>query len=523
LWTSVAAGETADLKAGAAGDGTDTSSLVLGYGAMPGGLRAPAADTLPGGVFSVSLLGGYGQRSSLLTADHKMTRSIGDVAFAFAPTDMITLGLAFDGRFDKHEGVNPMGDDGYVGDPRFIARIGKALGKSMSVGGQLTILVPGKDAPSVAANAISVEARGLFTVAAGPGRLSFNAGFRLDNSAKSVVDENGDDNRMLLSAEDRVSLGVSDFNAALVGAYYQLPIGKKAYVGAEGAIDLFFGKDDFGNKAPGPIIQFGAVGGLHVNSNWRVFAFLQGAKVPGISAADATAGNIVLVPYAPTFTGGLALAATFGGKKAIGGGGGITKVDCAKEPTHASCKAVNVEIKTMLSGKVVDDTGAPVAGGKVTVRLKGRTGNATTDEKGEYVVKDIPIGKDVNGKKELDDLGAEVTVEVSGKKPKSVTLTLTDGPDNKAPVITLDPVLPPGQFKAVVRAAGSGTNIKGATVTLNDPANSNGTTDAEGNWSIDIQPGTYKATASAPGYKPQTLEVVVEQGGVIVKQFELTK
>jgi hypothetical protein len=81
---------------------------------MPGGLRAPSADTLPGGVFGVSLLGGYGFRNKLLTGDHKMTRGIGDVGLAFAPIDMLTLGLAFDGRFDKHSGVNPDGDDGYV-------------------------------------------------------------------------------------------------------------------------------------------------------------------------------------------------------------------------------------------------------------------------------------------------------------------------------------------------------------------------------------------------------------------------
>jgi hypothetical protein len=521
MWTSVAVAQPADVTAGTGSDSTDTTNLVLGYGAMPGGLRAPSADTLPAGVFGVSLIGGYGFRNTLLTADHKMTRGIGDVAFAFAPTDMITLGLAFDGRFDKHEGVNPMGDDGYVGDPRFIARIGKALNKKMSAGGQLTVLVPGKDAPSVATSAISVEARGLLSLAAGPGRLSLSAGFRLDNSAKSVVDEDGNDNRMLLSAEDRVSLGVSDFHAVIAGAYYQLPVGKKAYVGFEGALDLFFGSDDFGNDAPGPIIKFGALGGYHLNKQWRLFGFVQGAKVPGIGTAATTSGNIVLVPYAPVFTGGFGIAATFGGKRG-GGGGGAKIVDCAKFPSDPTCKPVSVDLMAGLSGKVVDDTGAPVAGGKVTVRLKGKTASATTDQNGEYVVKDIPIGKSINGKKELDDLGAEVTVEVSGKKPKSVTLTLAEGSDNKAPVITLDPVLPPGQFKAVVRAAGAGTNLKGATVKL-EPGGATGSTDAEGNWSVDIQPGTYKATASLPGYQDQTLEVIVEQSVVVVKQFELTK
>jgi hypothetical protein len=129
---------------------------------MPGGLRAPSAETLPAGAFGAAALGGYGFRNTLLSADHKLTRGIGDLALAFAPTDMITLAVSFDGRYDKHEGLAPQGDDGYVGDPHILARLGKSLG-SMRAGGQLGIWVPGRDAPSVAASAISFEARGLLS------------------------------------------------------------------------------------------------------------------------------------------------------------------------------------------------------------------------------------------------------------------------------------------------------------------------------------------------------------------------
>jgi hypothetical protein len=392
----------------------------------------------------------------------------------------------------------------------------------VKAGGQLTVLVPGKDAPSVAGSAISVEARGLLTIAAGPGAFSLSAGFRLDNSAKSVVDDNGDDNRTLLSAEDRVSLGVSDFNALVAGAYFHVPVGKKAYLGFEGSLDLFLGKDDQmpAHDAPSPILRLGAIGGYHLNDQWSLFGFMQASKGPKIGDAATTAGDIILVPYEPAFTAGVAVTAHFGGKK--GKGPGIGLKDCVKNPTDPMCKQVVVDLFAGLTGKVVDDTGAPVAGGKVTVRLKGKTGSANTDQNGEYVIKDIPIGKSVNGKKELDDLGAEITVDVQGKKPKVITLTLTEGPENtKAPVITLDAVLPPGQFKAVVRAAGAGTNLRNATVKVDGGAT--GSTDADGNWSVDIQPGTYKVTASAPGYNDQTLDVIVEQGVVVVKQFELVK
>lgn len=506
-----------------AGVGETAPPISLGYGAMPGGLRAPSAEGLPAGVFGVGLIGGFGLGSKVLSADHKFTRGIGDIAFAYAPIELLTLGLAFDGRFDKHKGVNPDGDDGYVGDPRLIARLSKKAGK-VSAGGQLTILIPGKDAPSVAASAISAELRGLLSLAAGPGMFSLSAGVRLDNSAKSVVDDNGDDNRMLLSAEDRISLGVSDYHAMVAGAYYKLPVGAKAFVGVEGSMDLFFGAhlpDGITAPAkPGPILRGALSGGIHLNKQWSAFAFVQFAKVDKVSEADVTAGNIALIPYEPAFTGGLAITAHFGGKGGGNGGGGVVANDCVSNPEK--CKPVSVTITADLSGSVVDDTGKPVAGARITVRLKNNTGKATTDEKGEWSVSAVPIGKNLNGKIDLDDTGAEVTVEVDGKKPKTTTLTLKEGKDNKVATITLDPVLPPGQFKAVIRAAGTGKPIAGVTVKL-EPGGASAVSDADGNISLDVQPGTYKATASGGGMKDQTLDVVIEQSAVVVKQFELTK
>lgn len=524
MWTSVVAAQPADVVADTGKPTDPAPDLALGYGAMPGGLRAPSAETLPAKMFGVSLIGGFGVRNTLLSADHKMSRGIGDVAFAFAPTDLITLGLAFDGRFDKHSGLDPKGDDGYVGDPRLIVRLGKRSGK-ITVGGQLAVLVPGKDAPSVATSAISVDGRGLLTLAAGPGKLSLNAGFRLDNSAKSVVDDHGDDDRLMLSAEDRVSLGVSDFNAIVAGAHYQLPAGAKGYIGFETSLDLFFGKYDGrtgqvgladipGTDAPGPILRIGANGGYHVNPQWTLYAFVQLAKVPGLSYGDVAAGNILLIPYEPVFTGGLALAAHFG--KAVTGGTGGGKITKNKIPD-----AITVIEYAEVSGLVTDDSGKPVAGAKVTVKLKNNTGTATTDEKGEYLVSKLPIGKTIDGKTALDDLGAEVTIDVGGKKPKVTTLTLVKGP-NKVATFTLDPVLPPGQFKAVVRAAGTGKPLQGITVKL-VPGGATATTDDQGNVSFDVQPGTYKATASGAGFQSQELEVVVEQSAVVVKQFELRR
>jgi hypothetical protein len=453
---------------------------------------------LPAGTFSISALGGYGFRNALLSDEHKLTRGMGDLAFGYAITDLLNVSLSFDGRYDKHSGVNPDGDEGYVGDPHLMVRFAKAFG-NIHAGAQLGVWVPGKDAPSVAANAISVDARGLLSIKAGPGIASLAAGFRFDNSAKSVDDPG------VLSVEDRVSLGVSEFHAALASVHYMLPMGR-AYLGFEGSTDVFVG-----SGAPGPILRAGVTAGINLSPQWALFLFTQLAKVPGIDADDAMNGVIALVPYEPAFTGGLGLGGRFGGSTRSNPRGPF-------EPNDP--RLIEVIEYAELSGTVLDDTGKPIVGAKVTVKLKNNTGSAATDDKGAFWLTKVPIGKTVEGKTTLDDTAAEIVVEVDGKKPKTTTLVLVRG-TNSVAAITLDPSLPPAHYKAVVRAANSGKALAGAIVRL-EPGGHTATTDADGLLSLDVPPGTYKVTASMTGYKDQTLETTIT-GGVVVDSFELRK
>jgi hypothetical protein len=174
-----------------------------------------------------------------------------------------------------------------------------------------------------------------------------------------------------------------------------------------------------------------------------------------------------------------------------------------------------------ISGDITDETGKPVVGANVTIKLKNNTGTAASDDKGHFVINKLPIGKTIDTKTTLDDTTAEVTISVEKKKPYTQTITLVKGP-NAVPKIALEPQLPPGELRAVLRAAGTGKPIPGATVKI-DPGGATATSDAEGNISLPLPPGQYKATASAPGFKEQTLDVSVPEGGVTTKNFELRK
>lgn len=508
---SKAAEASKDVAASTSEDAApaNASPARLGYGAMPGGLHVASAEILPPGTVSVFALSGYGYRKGLLSDDHKLNRAIGDLAFAYAPLANLMVGLSLDGRYDNHAGFTTASDtddkdDNYVGDPHVLVRFGMPIGRGkVALAGQLGVWLPGKDAPSVAASAISVDARALATIDAGFGVVAINGGFRLDNSKKSV------DRVASYTLEDRVSLGISDFHAALAGVALRIPAGKRAYVALEGSADVFVG-----SRAPGPLIRGGVQAGVSLSDAVAIVGFVEAAKVPEVdhAAVIMTPPELVQLPYEPLVTGGLGLQMRFGGPKRVA----TTQITRNETPVPVAV------IETAdVTGAVVDDSGKPVVGAKVTVKLKNNTGTAITDGKGSYTVAKLPIGKTVDNKTELDDTGAEISVEVDNKKPGSATLTLVKGP-NAVPRMTLEPMLPPGQLRAVIINIGNSRPVAGATVTI-EPGGITATSGPDGKFTVDLPPGHYKLTVTARGLAQQQLDVNIDPNGVAIKNIDMHK
>ena len=500
---------TASVDSGAAAPAPAPNVV---YGAMPGGLHAPSAETLDKGVAEVSLLSGFGYRKGLLGPNERFGRALGDIAVAYAPSDMLAFGLSLDGRYDRHYGGNPSPDDGYVGDPHLLARVAKAVGKN-HFGAQLGVWIPGKNAPSVAASAISFDIRALGTFAAGPAMLSISAGFRLDNSAKSV------DDVTKLSLQDRVSLGASNYNAVLAGAQLAIPAGK-AWIGLEASMEAYIGSPPTGQAdlAEGTmLLRGGAVAGVKLNDQWSAVAFLEGAKSPGILLTQVMNANIPIVPYEPVITGGLGLEARFGGPKK---GSDIVEKDCHKH-NPPDCAAVKVPLTADISGTVVDEADKPVVGAKVSVTLKNSQVPAVaTDEKGQYAFKSVPIGANVDNVPKLEETGIDVSVEVEGKKPGKGSIAQVAPGANTVPTIKLEPVLPPGQLKVLVRDLKSGKPVANATVAV-APGDKKFESGADGVGALDLQPGQYKITVTAKGFANQELDVTIDPNGVVFKNIDL--
>ncbi|CAN5568244.1 hypothetical protein BH11MYX1_BH11MYX1_40760 [soil metagenome] len=498
---------------------------AIGYGALPGGMHVPDAETLPRGAFQLITLDGYGYRKGALGPSETLGRALGSIAFAYGVHELFSIGLSFDGRYDRHKQPGLGTDDGYVGDPHLIGRFAKASGTTR-FGAQFGVWVPGKDAPSIAGSAISVDLRALASLPAGPGILSFEVGYRLDNSASSV------DHPELLSLADRVSLGVSDFNAVFGGAHLALPFGK-AWVGAEASIDAFLGdppSDGMGGVKVGHAaltdgkltFRGGLSGGYHITEMFSVLGFAEMAKSPYITMAQTLDNNIPLVPYEPVLTVGVGLSAQFGNSKTEAQFKG-----CAYTPE--GCPAVEAPIVADLSGTVTDDADKPVVGAKVALKLANVTVDpVATDGEGKYVFKGVRIGTQAESTKSkpaihrIDETNATISVEVDGKKPGTVTIAKLEEPSTTVPVIKLDPLLPPGQLRGVVHQLPSGKAIEKATVTV-APGNAKAETSADGTFTIDLAPGSYKITVKAPGFASQDLDVTIETNGVAIKNIDLHK
>ena len=235
--------------------------------------------------------------------------------------------------------------------------------------------------------------------------------------------------------------------------------------------------------------------------------------MPAIDPDDLAADDFALIAYEPMITGGVGLQGRFGGERARRSG------LAPHVQVNPERRDVAVIEYAELAGTVTDDAGQADRRRHGHGEAQGaHRAPASPTREGEYTITAVPIGKTVNGVTTLDDTGAEVSVAVANKKPGSTTLTLVKG-KNQLARIELAPLLPPGQLKVVVRAAATGKPLA-ATIQI-EPGGITATSGADGTLSIDLPPGTYKATATAPGHKPQTLDVTVDPNGVAIKNFEL--
>jgi len=455
---------------------------------MPGVIRVDSAEPLSQGI-AVSGSSSYGFTGAALGQGDSHHRGAVRLAGAYSVSGNLALALRFDGRYDKHK-LASGSDDGWVGDPRLFLRYRRTVGRQLSAGVQLGVWAPGSSAPSVEFSAISAEA--VFSLSwqavDSPLVVSANAGYRLDRSAASVSQAER------LSLSDRMSLGVSDYNAALfaVGASYDVgPIEALA----EWSLDLLHGSGAPG-FASSPMRV--AAGARHqLDNGWYLF----GTSEVRVSKVRESEVASLLLPFDPRVSVLAGLQFHFGGAK-----------KAPKAPTliagDGPIKQVPPELSTLgsISGHITSDGAAVSNISVLVIDSQGNEVTLETDGDGAFSSDSVQQGD------------ATIFVRAEGyEESETSTLILSEQTHVE---LKLDRTLPPGQLRGRLRSY-RGKGLSGRLTV--SPGDQSVDADADGNFELDLPPGDYEIKITVSKYKAQTRKIHIDENGVTIMNVDLRR
>lgn len=408
-------------------------------------------------------------------------RAFGGLAAAVQPLRFVSAALVLDGRFDVHRA----NDTTTVGEPRAIARAAQGVARSVAVGAQLDLLVPGAEFPSFRPGASRLDARALATIAP-PGTnfaLAFNVGYRRDGTTNVL----GAVERARIQSGDKLSLGLSDFDAVVLGAAASKRLASTgSEVIGEVGWDVLLGA-----RAPSAIespLRVGA-GARHHLAEGR----LQLEALVNVVLSERPAPG-VFAPIEPrlAFTFGLRWILPFD----------KPPPDATSKPPIAPTQKPADALAGTVQGHVKSETGEPIPSARVTA---GDDRSVETATDGSFEIKDVKPGRvQVTAKAAgYDDIAIDVDLEAKTIAPVEIVMKKT---------------IKPGQLRGLVRSFNGKPLV--ATVRI-EPIGTEVKTDTDGTFTIDVPPGAYEVSVSAPGHASQKRPVQVEENGVTVLNADL--
>ncbi len=433
---------------------------------------------------SLSLAGtvGFGLIEEQPTTTGSTTRLMGRLGVGVRATEWFAASLYLDGRYDSHPDDAMGPDDSMVGDPELRLRAGTALDSGMLLGAEVAIWVPGRDAPSIEFAATTLQLKALLGYRMDGLVLAANLGFRLDNSASSIDDAGQ------LRPGDRISLGVSDFNAIPIGlaAAYQ-----DNSFEVFGAVHLAVLLGDVAEFMNSPL---GADLGLRYALSDSFGLELRGEA--SFSSRPTQGPTDPLVRIDPRF-------AVFAGVRY---GLGFSEPPPIEDEEFVEEEPPPPQTGT-LTGVLRGEDDQPIPGATVTVKVGNVEKSATSDEQGNYEIADVPLGT------------GTLTVRAEGFDETTSQIKVEPGVNSQSD-IELTESTPSGQLRGLVRSfAGEGVPAK---ITVS-PGDISAETEQDGSFEIDIAPGSYEVTIEAKGYTSQTRSVSIDENGVTVLNVELRK
>jgi len=291
-----------------------------------------------------------------------------------------------------------------------------------------------------------------------------------------------------LSPGDRLALGLSEFDAVLLG------LGASAWAGqyqisGEVSSDVLVG-----SGAP-----------AFSQSPLRVAAGLRRPIVHGLSLELLAVGSLSakpdlsadapLVPNEPRFSIFAGIRYQF-----------LPHPPAPPPPPPPPAPPPPVPV-SRLEVTVTDDQGAPLTNPHVFISVGGERRELSCDPAGLCTLDDVKTGEVL------------LHIEAPEFEPSERTLTVQPGVPAKLE-LRLVAVPPPSQLRGIVRT------LDGKAVSAHvrvEPLGTEASIDQKGNFQLDLAPGGYDVVIEAAGYVTQRRHVQVEPKGVVILNAELVK
>jgi len=438
--------------------------------ALPGIYRVGIARSAPAAVAGTL---GYGFTEAQNAEDGAHHRLSLRAAAAMPVVNWLSVGALIDSRYDQHPN-----DNGGVIDVALQARAATQLG-GWQLGAGIVGRLPGAESLSTEAKSASVEAQALLATNVGPVRIAGLGGYRLNHGGVAGSDA------AQLSSGDRLALGLSEFDAVLLGLGAGVGLGKNELL-AELSADVLVGND-----AP-----------AFSQSPLRLAAGLRRRLTPGLSLELLAVGSLSqkpdlsadapLVPNEPRLSVFASIRYQF-----------LPSV----APPARTPPPAPPQLGSRLEVTVNDDQGAPVTSPRVFLTTAGERHDLGCDTAGHCTLEDAKAG---------DVL---VRIEAPDFEPAERQLKLLAGAPAKLEV-RLVAVPPPSQLRGVVRS------LDGKAVTVRvrvEPAGTEAKVDDKGSFQLDLPPGGYDVVIDAAGYVTQRRHVQVEPRGVVILNVDLAR
>lgn len=497
------AGVLAGAPSARAQDCARCTTVGEGTDGLPGLRDVPIAELRPGLSGAITGWAGYGISVDEPWAGTTRHRVEGGLAGAIHVLPWLAFGAQLQGRWESVSMGNS--DTGLIGIPVLTARLTMEPVEGLGLGLDVATWMYGGEAPSLEPASTSLRARAIGSYRA---RLDartaltvgITAGGLLDNSRaaapRSVTDA--------LSDADRLSLGVSDFSAVLLGAGAALRLDTLELL-VEGTYRVLVG-----DGAP----SAGAMP-LHVVFGGRVRPIGEVLEIGlylDVSASEArpelVASGGPAAPIDPRFTATLQATVRLG----VGPSDAVVdEVEGDGEDGRDARVTTTGETAGSISGRVVDDAGAPVAAATIEVTPAGAAEGSeplrtTSGADGRWTIEGVPPGP------------ARVVVRTEGRDPIEQTVEVGAGAAVQSPDARVAAALPRGEIRGVVQGA-DGSPLA-AQIRI-EPLGLELTCDADGAFEAEVPPGAYQVTVRAPGHRAQTRAVEVAERGVVVLNAQL--